>query len=97
MSGHRVITRRIKAGPAPKSCQILFVSRPGKDVPRILASLGPGVLTVGEGENFVREGGMITFVIDGRHVRFRANQAAAEGAGLKLSSKLLNVAMSPKE
>jgi len=97
VSGHRVLTRRIKAGPAPKSCQILFISRSGKDVSKILASLGPGVLTVGEGESFVREGGMITFVIDGRHVRFRANQAAAESAGLKLSSKLLNVAMSPKE
>ena len=31
----------------------------------------------------MREGGMIAFVIDNRHVRFDVNQAAAEHAGLK--------------
>jgi hypothetical protein len=57
-----------------------------------LPDLGPGVLTVGEGETFTREGGMIGLVIDNRRVRFDVNQTAAERAGLKISSKLLSVA-----
>ena len=40
---------------------------------------------------------MIGFVIENRHVRFDINQAAAESAGLKLSSRLLNVARSVKK
>jgi hypothetical protein len=50
------------------------------------------VLTVGEGDGFLREGGMIAFVLENRRVRFDINQSAAEGADLKLSSKLLSVA-----
>ncbi len=60
-------------------------------------SLGRGLLTVGEGDSFVREGGMIGFVIDNRRVRFDINQAAAEAAGLKISSKLLSVARGVKD
>jgi hypothetical protein len=62
-----------------------------------LNSLGRGVLTVGEGVPFVREGGMIGFVIDNRRVRFDINQAAVEAAGLKMSSKLLSVAREVKD
>jgi hypothetical protein len=37
---------------------------------------------------------MIAFVLENRRVRFAINAAAAERAGLKLSSKLLSVAKS---
>ena len=37
---------------------------------------------------------MIAFVVENRRVRFGINETAAETAGLKLSSKLLNVARS---
>ena len=97
IDGHKVIAQRIKRAPAPKSCQVLFMSKPGKETLGILPGLGSGVLTVGEGDAFVRDGGMIAFVIEDRRVRFRANQAAAENAGLKLSSKLLSIAKSGKE
>lgn len=40
---------------------------------------------------------MIGFVIDNRRVRFDINQAAAEAAGLKISSKLLSVARGVKD
>jgi len=92
MGGRRITVQRIKHAPPPQSCQILFVSRSEKDVSTLLQGLGPGVLTVGEGESFVRDGGMIAFAIENRRVRFDINQAAAEHAGLKLSSQLLKVA-----
>jgi YfiR/HmsC-like len=94
VGGRRVIVRRIKRTPQGKLCQALFVSVPGKELPGILSGLGPGVLTIGEGESFVRDGGMIAFVVENHRVRFGINETAAETAGLKLSSKLLSVARS---
>ena len=82
----------MKQAPAPKSCQVVFVGRPEKDVRKFLPAWGPEYLTVGEGESFVRDGGMIAFVLENRRVRFDINQTAAENAGLKLSSRLLSVA-----
>lgn len=72
----------------------MFVAASQKGASKNLPSVGPGVLTVGEGDSFMRDGGMITFVIEGRRVRFDINLAVAENAGLKLSSKLLSVARS---
>ena len=63
-----------------------------KPVAAILASVPLGVLTVGDGERFVRGGGMVAFIIENRRVRFDINPSAAAGAGLKISSKLLSLA-----
>jgi hypothetical protein len=94
VNGRKVAARRIKQAPQPKSCQVLYAGGSEKDVSKMLSALGPGTLTVGEGENFLRDGGMIAFVVENRRVRFEIGQTAAEKAGLKLSSRLLNVAKS---
>jgi hypothetical protein len=94
VNGRKVAAQRIKHAPPPKSCQVLFVAGSEKDVAKIVPALGPGVLTIGEGESFIRGGGMIAFVIESRRVRFEINRTAAENAGLQLSSRLLNVAKS---
>jgi hypothetical protein len=94
VNGRKIGVQRIKRPPAAKSCQILFWGRSENAAARTLPALGPGVLTVGEGESFLHEGGMISFVIDNRRVRFDVNQTLAEKAGLKPSSKLLGVARS---
>jgi hypothetical protein len=94
VDGRRVVVRRIKRTPQARLCQALFVSMPGKELLSILSGVGPGVLTIGEGESFVRDGGMIAFVVENHRVRFGINETAAETAGLKLSSKLLSVARS---
>ena len=91
VNGRKVAVQRIKRPPAPKSCQILFWGKSDSAAAKGLPALGP-VLTVGEGESFAHDGGMIAFVIDNRRVRFQVNQTLAENAGLKLSSKLLSVA-----
>jgi hypothetical protein len=94
VNGRAVAAQKLKRTPPPQSCQIVFVGKSEKDVGKILPGLGPGVLTVGEKEGFLHEGGMIAFVVENRRVRFDVNQTAAENAGLKLSSKLLSVARS---
>ncbi len=78
----------------PKSCQIVFAGGSEKDLAKLLAHWGPGTLTVGEGDRFLRDGGMIAFVLENRLVRFDINQAAATRAALRISSKLLSVARS---
>jgi YfiR/HmsC-like len=90
----RLTVRRITQAPAPQTCQVLFLDPGLKDLPKILRAIPEGVLTVSEGDHFIRDGGMIAFVIDGRRVRFDINAMAADKAAVKLSSQLLNVARS---
>jgi hypothetical protein len=90
VNGRKVAVRRIKRTPESQACQVLFIVKPDKDTFKTLP--GPGVLTVGEGESFIRNGGMIAFIVENRRVRFDINQSAADAGALKLSSKLLTVA-----
>ncbi len=94
VNARRLVVQRINQAPAPRMCNVLFVGGGEKDVPKLLDSLGRQVLTVGEGDKFLRDGGMIALVIDNRRVRFDVNQMAAVNAGLTLSSRLLSVARS---
>lgn len=90
--GRKLAVRRIQEPPSQRACQVLFVAHTEKSTARILTEAGPGVLTVGENDAFLREGGMIAFVVDGRHVRFDINHRAAARASVALSSRLLSVA-----
>jgi hypothetical protein len=92
VNGRKVVVQRIRRPPPPKSCQVLFVDSSEKDTQKTLSSLGPGVLTVGEGQGFLRDGGIIAFVLENRRIRFVISQAAAANASLTLSSRLLSVA-----
>jgi len=50
------------------------------------------VLTVGEEEKFIEQGGLIRFLLDDNRVRFDINDLSARKAGLKISSRLLALA-----
>lgn len=52
------------------------------------------VLTVGESADFLKNGGIIRFCMEGNKVRFEVSQEAAQGANLKISSRLLLLAKS---
>jgi hypothetical protein len=89
VNGHRIVIERVGTYQQ-KSCRVLYAG--GKTPPP--GTPGLPVLTVGEGDDFIHQGGMIGFVLDNRRVRFDINLKAAANAGLKLSSKLLSVARS---
>jgi hypothetical protein len=72
---------------------VLYVAN-NMALPAAFNAPGSAVLTVGEGNDFIRQGGVIAFVIDNRRVRFDISLRAATNASLKLSSKLLSVARS---
>ena len=89
-----LVIKRFTSGRKFESCHILFVSRSEKrDWPRILETLrGSATLTVGDGlEQFCQQGGMINLIMAEKKVRFEVNQRLAEGAGLKISSRLLKL------
>ena len=50
------------------------------------------ILTIGDGETFARDGGMISLIRDDNRIVFEINLNAAREAGLSLSSKLLTLA-----
>jgi hypothetical protein len=75
-------------------CHILFLSQSEQGRwPELLKELGTApTLTVADGPALVRQGGMISFVMDAKRVRFEINRGNAEHAGLRISSKLLALA-----
>ncbi|HEY4563473.1 MAG TPA: YfiR family protein [Thermoanaerobaculia bacterium] len=93
--GNRKLTvMRTDSLARPAGCQVLFISRSERErVPQILAAVkGSPVLTVGDTKGFVDEGVIINFVLEGSKVRFEINTDSADRAGLKISSKLLQLA-----
>jgi hypothetical protein len=83
-------------GPKPdfQGCQALFVdSDEPTRLPLLIARIkGAPILTVGETEEFVKQGGMIGLCVEGKKVRLEINQDASLRAGLKISSRLLLLA-----
>jgi hypothetical protein len=82
-------------------CHVVFISaseegRLGQDFAALQRANSPA-LTVGESENFLREGGAIRFVVERNKVRFDINPANAERAGLSISSRLLSLARNARE
>jgi hypothetical protein len=50
------------------------------------------VLTVGEHERFLDQGGVMRLFLEDNRVRFSVNQQSADRAGLQISSRLLRLA-----
>jgi YfiR/HmsC-like len=93
LNGRRLVVRRLRDPQEARDCHVLFVSAVEKHVPQMLGSLrGMGVLTVGDGNDFLDQGGMIRFFLEQNRMRFDINLEAAERSHLTLSSKLLHLA-----
>ena len=94
MNGRKFEVNHVVDLQRARSCHILFIASSERtSMKRILEGLrGASVLTVGDTEGFVEQGGMINFVLENDRVKFEVSSAAAERAGLKISSKLLSVA-----
>lgn len=77
-------------------CDILYIdsSDQGRMEGLLAGVVGHSVLTVSDISGFTDRGGMIEFVMEGSRVRFKVGLAAAQKAGISLSSQLLKVAQS---
>jgi len=95
--GTRVVHVRLLRGTQPvQGCNILFLGRDeGRRQTATLRSLlGQPVLTVGESNNFLSEGGIIRLHLVQDKVRFDISVRVADSSRLKISSRLLLLASS---
>jgi hypothetical protein len=85
--------------PEPqRGCHIAFISNSERRrLPAVLGRLREGaVLTVGEVAEFVDVGGMVVLGTRGDQVTFDIDREMAERAGLRVSARLLSLAVSAK-
>jgi hypothetical protein len=93
--GRRVRVAVVRSSEEPVTCHVAYF---GGDAITGLPSPPPAwtghpVLTVGEGEDFLDRGGIVAFLLDGQTVRFAIDQNAARQAGLRVSSRVLALAV----
>ena len=93
VKGRKLLLKQFSSEDSLTSCHILFISRSERErIPALLEKLGKApVLTVADSEGFTTRGGMINFVLQEKNIRFDIDPGAAERAGLKISSRLLNL------
>ena len=86
--------RLLSQAQAAQGCNILFLSHDESlRQAAVLKSLrGQPVLTVGETDSFLSDGGMIRLRLDEDKIRFDINAGAADSSHLKISSRLLMLA-----
>lgn len=77
-----------------RRCAILYVGRAYLEpaAPLLAAVRDLPVLTVGDGSQFVKQGGAIGFLLENSRVRFDISIRAVQRSGLKASSQLFRVA-----
>lgn len=87
--------RLLSDGREISGCNVLFLTRSDAHQPAILRALRAlPILTVGESDSFLSDGGMIRFHLQQDRIRFDINAEAADVAHLKISSQLLLLATS---
>lgn len=88
----RLSVRRTATDSFNAECHLAFIGPNRASPARLTALEQQGVLLVGEGDDFARSGA-IALVRVGREIRFEVNDGVAHRSGVKLSSKLLRLAL----
>ena len=87
----RTVDARVVLEPET-GCHLLFVPEGAPLRAYLRGVSGRPVLTVGDANSFIEEGGIVRFYLDRGNVRFEINRAAAELAGIRISARLLQLA-----
>jgi hypothetical protein len=95
VNGREVSVRKLAAGAPLGGLDVLFISRSERArQPYLLKQLRSApVLTVTETAEALEQGSIMNFRIVDAHVRFEISLPAADQAGIKLSSRLLALAV----
>lgn len=99
IEGRRVEVKRVRDADPLAGLHMLFVSR--DHTARFAEAQGvlpvTGVLVVTESANGLRSGAVINFVMSGSQIRFEISLATAERYSLRLSSRLVAIALNSTE
>lgn len=92
--GRPFVVKRLANAADARTCQIVFFRESEtRKMGQAYESIKKlPILTVGESEEFLDQGGMFTFFFEDKQLRFEINPATAENAKLTVSSKLLRLA-----
>jgi hypothetical protein len=99
VANRTVSVRQVADGQQASQCQIVFMGASERKHWRawLEALRGRSVVTVGESESFLANGGVVNFKLEGERVRIEISTAAADRAGLHISAKLLSLAQSERK
>lgn len=77
------------------ACQILFIAPSlSRRMKEVLSTVGGRpILTIGDTDGYARQGVMINMYLDNRRIRFEINAEAARTAGMRISTKLMSLAV----
>jgi hypothetical protein len=98
INNHPLQVSEIQSLAKATNCHILFISiSEEKRLTEIFDALRVApVLTVGDGlGGFTKAGGMINFVVEANKIRFHIDNDRAKNARLRISSRLLSLALPP--
>jgi len=94
VAGHSVVVRELSAPAQAAECQIVFIDKSDeKRVDDYVAkTAGKPILTVSDGDNFTKEGGIIRVFEQANKPKIEINVDEAARAKISISSKLLSLA-----
>jgi hypothetical protein len=95
LSGRGISVSQVQLQGKLRSCHLLYVSSvTAAQVAEIVATVrGAPVLTIGDGDQFARQGGIAQMFVENGKMRFDLNLEIARISRLQLSSKLLALAV----
>ncbi len=94
VDGHPLQVRRTNLDQPLDQCHVVYgAALDANRAQRLIhEASGRPILTVSDVSDFAQRGGVANFFIDGGRMRFAVNPAAADRAGLRISSRLLTLA-----
>jgi YfiR/HmsC-like len=88
----RLVARKLGDGTKIETCNALYVDAAANvDLATLVSSSQFPILTVSDSKSFATKGGMIELFTEKNRLRFRINADTAQGAGLRVSSNLLQL------
>lgn len=91
----QVALRELTDADSSDGCNVLYIEGSGGSL--VSGAHAAGILTIGEGQDFVKRGGIIGLFTEANRLRFSVNVENARRAGLKLSAALLQLASSVEQ
>lgn len=88
------LTSDFEINPDFQKCNVLFITSDQKNnLKKILTLIGnKTILTFGEFDDFLHEGGIINFVTVNKNIKFEVNIGSAKDANIEIRSQLLKMA-----
>lgn len=92
--GHPITVKVVQTKTDIEKCHILYIGETtdANEMNFLITAISKDILTVGDGRNFNRNGGLIRFYNDENKIRFSINYDLLKASRLSVSSKLLSLA-----